>query len=600
MPVKAHPGVFMNSALTTEGLGNVGECTIPEAFLRRCESSAGAHAYMQFSEEKGKWVGYTWGNILSQAARFQSLISTLSLTSGDRVSIMLPNCIEWPIFDLASMGLGYITVPLHTNEGSENVVHILGETEAKLLFIHGQSQWDTVKEYADSHPGMHVVSLEHVDDPRVSSLDSFTPSSSNQTYQTGSKNPQATATIVYTSGTTSKPKGVVLSHHNLLWNAWACGFIAPALPNDLFLSFLPMSHVFERTVGYYFPMLRGSTVAYARKTETVAQDFRLVSPSVMLTVPHVLEKVYSHALCEISKKNRAMRWFCSKALEHGWQMFCYKQEGIVPDWGSVLLHKLFYFTLYRRFGAVFGKRLRLMVSGGAPLPYRLGKFFVSMGIPVLQGYGMTETAPVISSNTLESNNIKSVGKLLPGLSANIGKDGELRVKSPGVMKGYWENTQATKDVFDKDGWFRTGDIARIDGDTLFIEGRKKEIIVLSTGKKVPCSPVEAELLLLPFIDQVLIAEDNRPYLIALIVPHQPFFHIHKIHTEAEKSGYAMKIIRRALASIPKESQVKKIAFCKDPWTQKNGLITATFKPIRKKILATYRTEVESLYTNVLH
>ena len=586
----------MDNALTIEELGDISECTIPKVFLRRCKASAKARAYMQFSEKEKKWVGYTWHHILSRAACFQDWICTLSLAPGDRVGIMLPNCVEWPIFDLACMGLGYITVPLHTNESSENVAHILGQTETRLLFIYGQKQWNAVKEYASSHPDIFVVSLEHVDDPRVSPLDSLTPAYPNPTYQANLEDPQVAATIVYTSGTTSKPKGVILSHRNLLWNAWACGFMVNALHNDLFLSFLPISHVFERTVGYYFPMLRGSTVAYARKTETVAQDFRLVSPSVMLTVPHVLEKVYAHALCEISKKNRLIRWFCNKAMEHGWKIFCHKQQGIVPGWGATLLHKLFYFTLYRRLEAVFGKRLRLMVSGGAPLPYRLGKFFVSMGIPVLQGYGMTEAAPVISSNTLENNNIESVGRLLPGLLADIGKDGELRVKSPGVMKGYWKNTQATKDVLNEDGWLRTGDIARIDGDVLFIEGRKKEIIVLSTGKKVPCAPVEAELLLLPFINQVLVVGDNRPYLTALIVPNKSFFHARNIHKESEE-GYALKTIENALAAIPKASQVQKITFCKEPWTQQNGLMTATFKLVRKKILETYGSAIETLYTD---
>jgi long-chain acyl-CoA synthetase len=419
--------------------------------------------------------------------------------------------------------------------------------------------------------------------------------------------PQALAAIVYTSGTTGRPKGVMLSHANVVANVHASRQCVAARPGDLFLSFLPLSHTFERTAGYYLPIAVGATVAYARSVAHLIEDMRNIKPTILISVPRIYERAYLAIHERLAKGSALARRLSGLAERIGWARFEAAQGvGSGPSWLERLIWPALDRLVARKMRAAFGGRLRIAVAGGAPLPFAVAHLFLAMGVEVLQGYGMTESSPVVSVNRLGRNDPRSVGEILAGISVKLGDNDELMVRGPSVMQGYWRRPEDSAKALTPDGWLHTGDQARIEGERLFIKGRIKDIIVTSTGEKV--SPVDLEQAIGadPLFEQVMVLGEQRPFIAALAVVNRD-----ALIAAAKTIGLsgapealaaappmrelALNHMRRAVAHFPDYATPRRVFLSVEPWTVAGAMMTPTLKLKRLNIETAFASEIEAMY-----
>ena len=559
-------------------------------------------AYRYFADDA--WQALTWARVAARVGRFEAALRTERLPPGARVAVMLPNGPDWVCFDLAAAALGLVTVPIYAADRPDNAAYVLEHSGAALLLAQSAEQWQAILPYGYLGALQRVVLAQgDADDDRVLSLDRWLPAAGE--FSVECHDGEALASIVYTSGTTGRPKGVMLRHRNLLWNAAAAECMAPVTTDDLFLSFLPLSHTLERTVGYYLPLLAGATVAFGRGIERLADDLVAVRPTVLICVPRVFERSATAIRAGLGQRPAALRWLFEKMLDLGWQQFEYAQ-GRAP--GSPLrallpvLRKLLAHPVLTRLGG----RLRMAICGGAALPPDVARLFISLGLPLLQGYGLTEASPVLTVNTLASNRPESIGLALPDVELRLAENGELLARSPGVVAGYWQNAEATAAVLDADGWLRTGDLATEQDGHWFITGRLKDIIVLANGEKVPPVDVEHALMLDPLIHQALLVGEGRPYLAAVLVLHRtPWAELARelkldphdpaalSHPAAEQAVLARA--EAALHAFPGYARLRRAHLSLDEWTETNGMLTATQKTRRGKLLERYADAIDALY-----
>ena len=584
--------------------------TLPGLFRERVRRTPQAGAYRRFDAKERCCEEISWSAVRVLAARWQAALLRENLLPGDRVAVMLKNGLEWVLFDLAAMGLGLVTVPLFVNDRPENFAYILEQTCVRLLLIEGLEHWQRIEQEDGRLGGIErIVTLQRVCekdcDPRLAELATWLPETGGE-YAVRECAPAELATIVYTSGTTGMPKGVMLSHANILENAYA-GLLREAVyPDDLFLSFLPLSHTLERTVGYYIPMMAGACVAHVRSIDKLPEDLVAVRPTVLVSVPRIYERVHKKIVLGLDEKPALVRYLFYLAVNAGWKRFLHLQgrAGWTP---LLLLWPLLKRAVADRVMAGLGGRLRLTISGGAPLAPSISRVFIGLGLNILQGYGLTETSPVVSVNTLEDNCPATVGRPLPGVEVKLAENGELLVRGPAVMLGYWRSREATEAVIDLDGWFHTGDLARIDeGRHISITGRLKEIIVLSIGEKVPPEDLEIAIAVNPLFEQVMVAGEGRPYLVALAVLNNrqwgklaaclgvPPERTGLINSDRVEKVLLAEIARR-LTRFPGYAQIRRIHATLSPWGVQEGLITATLKLRRRELLKKFAQEVETLY-----
>jgi long-chain acyl-CoA synthetase len=543
-----------------------------------------------------------------QVNRWQTALNSEQLKVGDRIAIWISNCKEWVMLDQAALRLGLVVVPLYRNDRPENVAYILNDADVKLLLIEDEQYFQQLNTLRDKPKSLlRVLSLRQPENAthntRLSYVYDWLPEKGN-IMQDIDCQPDDMATIVYTSGTTGHPKGVMLSHRNILWNAYSGLQSVSVYREDVFLSFLPLSHTLERTVGYYLPVMAGSTVVYARSIPKLSEDFMSVSPTVLVSVPRIFERIYGKLKASLEKKPIA-RYLFKSTVKVGWQRFEYLQKR--RKWTPALLIWPFLDSLVAaKLRKRLGGRLRLSVVGGASLPSEIAKVFVALGVPLLHGYGLTETSPVVSVNLLEDNQPESVGVLYRDVKARIGEKNELLVTSPGVMLGYWNNPEATERIIDKDGWVHTGDKADIKDGRIYITGRIKEIIVMSNGEKVPPTNIETVIEQDPMIEQAIVVGEGKPYLAALLV----------LSEEGEKrlaadlnmntdnpaflqsdrlQEYVIGRISDLMRAFPGYAIIRRVALLHDPWTVENGFMTPTLKLRRQNILKYYRKRVSTLY-----
>ncbi|MBI3773128.1 MAG: long-chain fatty acid--CoA ligase [Gammaproteobacteria bacterium] len=570
-------------------------CTLPGLFLARVQRSRHMVAYRYYSTIDKRWQDSTWAQMIDLAGRWQTAMRRLRLPPGSRVAVMLRNCREWVVFEQAALALGLVVVPLYVNDRPESVAYILNDADVKLLLIENNAQWQTMRAHCKAREGMYVWSLERVADPAVINMSEIVRAASER-FKITVEDPHALATIIYTSGTTGKPKGVMLSHHNILWNAKASLAVVTAFPEDVFLSFLPLSHTFERTIGYYLPMMAGSVVAYARSIPQLAEDLLTIKPTILISVPRIYERSYNRIREQLTSPVK--RNLFELAVDTGWKRFCYKQG--VGSWNlQLLLWPLLKAIVGRKVMAKLGGHLRVAVCGGAPMPFNVGKTFIGLGLDLLQGYGMTELSPVVAANRVNDNDPVSIGPPLPDVEVKIGADDELLVRSPGVMKGYWNAPEATAEVIEKDGWLHTGDKARIDDrNHIVITGRLKDIIVLANGEKVSPADMEAAVVEDSLFEQVLVLGDDRPYLSALLVLNADEMVRAELSyplSTADIDAKIMPRIMQRLAAFPGYAQIRRIAVLSEPWTVENELLTPTLKARRSQIIGRYQAEIDKLY-----
>lgn len=585
--------------ITPEAAGS-----LPGLLQARCRRTPEAVAYRHYRE--GAWHDLTWQALAAEVARFQAALAGEGLAPGDRVALMLANGWRWVAFEQAALGLGLVVVPLYVNDRPDNVAFILEETRSRLLLLGDEAQWQALAPAVAGLAGLQrVVLCEGVAAAPCQSLADWLPAGDHPLQQRVADG-DALATIVYTSGTVGRPKGVMLSHRNILWNAHACHRCNAVYRDDLFLSFLPLSHMLERTVGYYLPMMAGATVAYNRAVSLLAEDLQRLRPTVLISVPRIYERVHDRIIGQLAAGSPLARRLFQAAVAVGWRRFQHRQGR--AGWSPLLLAwPLLDRLVAGRVRARLGGRLRIAVCGGAPLSGPVARLFIGLEVPLLQGYGMTEASPVVSANRLDDNVPASVGRPLPEVECRIGDNEELLVRSPGVMLGYWQRPEATGEAIDGEGWLHTGDKARLDGaGHLYITGRLKEIIVLANGEKLPPADMEMAIAAHPLFEQVLVCGEGRPYLVAVAVLDRGEW-----ERLAETCGLAaddpaslrhpgveaavLKIVAERLRPFPGYAQVRRIALTLEPWTVENGMLTPTLKLRRNRILERHREDIEALY-----
>ncbi len=573
--------------------------SIAETFNQRVNLTPDKTAYLEYNHETQEWQNYTWTEVASLAASIQAWFQTLNLHQGERIALIIPNGVMWVAIDQAAAGLGIITVPLYPNDREDNVQYIIENAACRLLIIESQTHFELSKDFIQKIDSLtRIVSTSPIENSNIEHLPSLLESFSGSTFIFDGSIAHDPATIVYTSGTTGRPKGVVLTHLNLLSNADAASRAVNVNLEDRLLSFLPLSHTFERTVGYYAPLLHGAEIAYTRSIEKLAEDLQNMHPTILISVPRIYERVFARIEDQVQKKSAFAQKLFQLAHATGYMKFCHKQ-GTGPWSPLFLLHPILDFLVARKIRDRLGGKLKYAVAGGAAFAKDLNAFFIGMGINVLQGYGMTESSPVISTNRIEKNIVGSVGKVLDNIEVRFSDLGELQVRGDSIMSGYWENEEATRKVLTEDGWLHTGDIARIEDETLFITGRVKEIIVLSNGEKISPADVEHAVCADSIFDQAIVIGERKPFLSAIVVLNPDAcrnlgISMENLESEATKS-LLLKRIAANMNHFPGYAQVYQITATTEPWEVENGLLTPTLKIKREKIKELFADEINHMY-----
>jgi long-chain acyl-CoA synthetase len=581
--------------------------TLHGLFLERARRTPDKTAYRYFQQDT--WHDITWLEMLGEVARWQAALSKVGLAKGDRVGIMLRNCPQWVMFDQAAMSLGLVVVPLYTVDRPDNIAYIANDADVKVLLFENEEQWQALRTVRDQLGGvLRFVSVNPVidnDEPRLIPMLKFLPADAHL-HPAPPIQGSALASIIYTSGTTGRPKGVMLSHDNMLSNAHAVLDIFTIYGDDLFLSFLPLSHTFERTCGYYLAIMTGATVAYARSIPLLSEDLQIIRPTIMISVPRIYERVYGAIHAKLAQGSPLKRKLFQLAVDTGWNRFL-NQQGRGPWKASFLLWPLLNKLVAQKIMDRLGGNLRTAISGGAALAPEISHMFVGLGLPVLQGYGLTETSPVIAGNPLENNFPDSVGQPIRGVEVKIGKQNELLVKGPNVMLGYWNNPEATRAMIDSDGWLNTGDTVGIsDSGHIYIAGRIKEIIVMSNGEKIPPNDMEMAILRDPLFEQAMIYGEGKPYLVALVVlnPEAWLQFAKEINVRADMpesltdsivQAEALERISDNLHAFPGYAKVHRVLLLQEPWSIENGLLTPTLKVKRAKVVEKFSAQIKELY-----
>ncbi|MBI5889801.1 MAG: long-chain fatty acid--CoA ligase [Nitrosomonadales bacterium] len=584
--------------------------TLDGLFHERARRAPDRVAYRYFDDHRCEWQELSWGEMEHEIARWQAAMEREGLQPGDRVAIMLKNSPQWVVFDQAALGLGLVTVPLYVTDRPENVAHVLQDSGARVLLIDNATHWHPLHEACTGIDTLtRIVTLrtppEGDNDERLRSADEWVPDT-HEGFRHRVRDPGTLATIVYTSGTTGKSKGVMLSHRNLLSNAEGSLQCFTVYPGDIFLSFLPMSHCLERTAGYYVPVMAGARVAYARSVQQLQEDLALIRPTVLIAVPRIFERIQCGIRNKLDKGPASTRRLFELAVNVGNRHFEHLQ-GRAPWHPKLLLWPLLKKLVADKLLARLGGRLRLAITGGAALSADNARTFIGLGMHILQGYGLSETSPVISVNRLDNNLPSSVGPKVPNLEIRLGEHNALEVRGPSVMLGYWNNAAATQAIIGVDGWLNTGDVASIDGDgRITITGRIKEIIVLSNGEKIPPNDMEAAILADPLFEQVMVVGEGKAYLGLLTVVNRerwveamrernlPAEWPESLHS-SQTRAYALQRVTQQLHAFPGYARIRKVALLADPWTTDNGMLTPTLKIKRAKVLEHHRKEYAALY-----
>ncbi|CAN0627276.1 long-chain acyl-CoA synthetase [Burkholderia multivorans] len=602
--------------------------TLPELFAWRAGKTPSGDAYRHFDDASAQWSGITWKDAAAHVARCAQALSAAALPAGARVAILLPNGPRTVFLDQAVLALGCVPVPMHALDNSASIAYILSDSDASLLIAQSDGQWQDIvatgvplpllkgvvvmeKGAAGSTEGSTEGSAACGGDKPVRTYDEWLSAAPADERSLVSRlpGPDDLAALVYTSGTTGKPKGVMLTHANVVSNVKAAMERISADETDVFLSFLPLSHTFERTAGYYLPIAAGACVAFARSTKLLQQDFRMVRPTILISVPRIYERIYAGIEATLSTST-LRQWLFRVAQAVGWRRFC-RAHGLLPAdrlierVGDALAWPVLDRLAARALARQFGGRLRLAVSGGAPLSPAVAHCFLGLGVPIAQGYGMTEASPVVAVNARDDNDPSTVGRPLPGVEVRISADGELLVRGPNIMRGYWKRDADTATAI-VDGWLRTGDRAEMDGGRIRIVGRAKEIIVTSTGEKIAPADLELAITADAAFEQAYVLGDNRSFIACVVVLGRAYWNelavslgLDPLAPESLKSPAAAETVVRRIGeltrSFPYYAQPRAVVLTCEPWTVENTLLTPTLKLKRNNLAARFAADIERIY-----
>lgn len=560
----------------------------------------------------GGWSVISYAELYGRVRDFAGGLKELGVRQGSRVALMSRNRPKWPIADLAIQSLGAATVPVYPTLAPEQVTHILGDSEAHIFIVEDEESLGRVRTGLDDARDLCVSVME----------DGFGGEENVRRFRdverAGAENPVGdwekgwrslgrddAATVIYTSGTTGLPKGAVLTHGNILSNLEGILEALPVYEDDVFLSFLPLSHVFERTCGQFYALSVGATIYYAESIEKVPENLREVRPTVVPSVPRLYEKMYDRVRTRISEAPRRRRKLFDAAINAGKRKYAVEREGGTVGRALGLQLKLYDRLVFSKLREAVGGRVRFFVSGGAKLNAEVGEFFYAAGVKIMEGYGLTETSPVISCNRLERPRFGTVGLPLSNLEVRISEKQEIQVRGPSVMRGYLNNERANAEVFTEDGFFRTGDIGDFDeAGYLRITDRAKNLIVLSTGKNVAPQPIETALVATPHISQSIVLGDGRKYVSALIVPDYEAVR-RSLDSDAPNAqlcedgrvrALVEKDVEEATRGFAGYERPKSFAVLPRELSQEEGELTPTLKVKLRVVREHYAEVIEKLYS----
>ncbi|HKI59922.1 MAG TPA: long-chain fatty acid--CoA ligase [Mariprofundaceae bacterium] len=576
--------------------------SLPAAFLKQVELSAIHPA--QWVRRDGDYIPITYEMLSKRIQHVASGLMRAGVKPGDRIGIVMENRPEWAVIDYAILSIGAVTVPLYCSYRPQDMAYVLDDCSATIVFTSGGELLRHLKMAIESCKTVKRIYV--VDEPgdnelvaNLSEIETCEVDEERLMGRVSKIDRDQLASLVYTSGTTANPKGVMLSHGNFLTNLEAVPAVIDLLPDEKMLSFLPLAHVLERTGSHFLAYTFGVSVAFAERPDTVAKNMTEAQPTMMIAVPRMLEVVRSRILAQVAKQSALKQ----KLFHLYFRLAGEGHSGVFTGLMFKVLNKMVGEKIRDRFGG----RLRALVSGGAPLGKDVGLFFETVGLPVLEGYGLSESSPLLAVNPMHDRRIGTVGPAAKGVEIKIADDGEILARGGNIMSGYWKNRKATQEAL-VDGWLHTGDIGELDEDGyLRITDRKKDIIVNSGGENIAPQRVEAPLVVEPLIDQVVVYGDQRPYLVAMVVPNREACSAWANEQGLPKSGWEelassdvlrkliQNRIQQHLKSLNSFEQIRRIHIQTNPFTVENGFLTPTMKLKRKNIYHEFAEIFEALY-----
>lgn len=566
-------------------------------------------------KKEGKYVPISTEEFADRVKCFSLGLRDLGLEAGDKLIILSENRPEWVISDVANLCLGGITVPIYTSLIPEQIKYIIDDSDAKIVVVSDRGQWQKIEAIKSELTKVtsYITCLSEAPEgvltfaqvlERGRKMDKQNPGLFEK--MALEVKPDAIASIIYTSGTTGPPKGVMLTHSNIFSNVKTCSSILPFKDTDTVLSFLPLSHILERMAMFAYLYI-GMSIGFAESIDTLGENLLEVRPHIMVNVPRVLEKIYAKVIDNVqvssSLKRKIFFWAVKVGKKYGRKKILNQPISKLLQFKRNLANKLVFSKVYAKTGG----RVRFFLCGGAPLSKDIGEFFYAIGLTVIEGYGLTETSPVITANTFENLKFGTVGKPIPGVDVRIDEDGEILTKGPHVMNGYYKKEAASREVFEG-GWFHTGDIGHFDEEGfLVITDRKKDIIVTSGGKNVAPQPIEGILNLSPYISTALVIGDSRKFISALVVPNfeklEEYARQNNIsfedHCDLVKKEEIVRFIQeqvdRSAPNLASYEKVKKIALLDKEFEIEKGEITPTLKVKRNIVEEKYRGLIDAMY-----
>lgn len=564
------------------------------------------------------WEAYSSTEILRRVAGLAKALAELGVKTGDRVGIFAPNCPEWHVADFAALGLGAVDVPIYYNESAERLEYIWNDAGVKVAIVAGAEQAKKLSTCRAKLPALEKIICVGAPEEFRRDFLYYAALIANANEQditeyrrcAADVRPQQLATLIYTSGTTGEPKGVMLTHANLTSNSIDATSTIGYFPDDVQLSFLPLAHVYERIFDYT-ALFHGVTIAYLERIEDAAKALIEVRPTIAAAVPRVFEKTYASILEKGHKETGAKRRIFDWALRVAQEAVPWKAHGKPASAILKLKWNVADRIVYSKIREGIGGRMRVFYSGGAPLAKELAEFFWAVGVSIYQGYGLTESSPVISTNTPDSNKVGTVGRPIRNVEVKIAEDGEILSRGPNIMQGYCNKPEATRDALTDDGWLRTGDIGHLDADGyLVITDRKKELLKTAAGKFVAPALIENKLKTSPFISNAMAVGDKRKFVSALIVPN-----FANIEAKARADGinvapgdaicadpWARELIgsevERLTANLAQYEKPKRFALIAKDFTLADGELTYTMKLKRRVVEERYHDTIAQLYADV--
>jgi long-chain acyl-CoA synthetase len=596
------------------------EKTIPAVFQNRT-GKFGEKACVGYKAKDGRYHDISWNDMNTMVKNLGLFLISKGIKIGDKVALFSPNRYEWWVADLAILSIGGVNVPIYATDSAAEARYIISNSDSRLCFVASQEHLDKVLEVRDQLKNLEeIVIFDHLEDkvPGVTIVIEAIDEGKRYKEQgefdrrLNAIRPSDLATIIYTSGTTGNPKGVMLTHDNLAQNVHQCYSVAPEIFDEeqIFLSFLPLAHCFERTGGYYLPLWTGNKVVFAQSFDTLQENLQEVRPTFLMSVPRLYEKIHAGVLAKVAQappvKKTLFTWAMGIAQKNLPYICDNKQRKGFFAFQYILADRLIFSKLKKALGM---DRLKYAISGAAPLSVADAEFFLGIGIKIIEAYGLTETTPAATVNKPESIKIGSVGLPVVDTLVKIGEGGEVLIKGPQVMKGYYKNEKATREVFTADGFFRTGDIGEIDEKGyLRITGRIKELIITAGGKNISPQNIENSLKNSAFIEQVAVLGDNRKYLSALIVPA-----FEELENWAKENNILFSN-RTALVSnndvvqlyeheidlhtkdFAQVEHIRKFTLMDHEWSQQSDELTPTLKVKRRVINSKYADTIERMYS----